>query len=197
MLPSYFKKTFKKIQELQNGVEILQRKVDQQSNVAASHTTSAPPDTFLFPLQEVDQLKRYFGRGGYQTKNEPILKRYNDVTMATLDKYAGEWLAISDHLRLIINTVHADDDFIFQTTSSPTIRHPHHVTADCGHVLDDILLHHPHWETRSFSALPVPELSLTCPPHTINTSRRQVGGGVVIAPPTVRGMVVLVWLLLS
>ncbi|PVD22201.1 hypothetical protein C0Q70_18007 [Pomacea canaliculata] len=26
---------------------------------------------------------------------EPILKRYNDVTMATLDKYTGEWLAIS------------------------------------------------------------------------------------------------------
>ncbi|XP_025100839.1 uncharacterized protein LOC112568045 isoform X2 [Pomacea canaliculata] len=66
MLPSYFEKTFKKIQELRKGVEILQRKVDQPSNVAASHTT---PDTFLFPLQEVDQLKRYFGRAGYQTKN--------------------------------------------------------------------------------------------------------------------------------
>ncbi|XP_025110695.1 uncharacterized protein LOC112574075 isoform X2 [Pomacea canaliculata] len=60
MIPSFFEKTLKQIQELKNAVEILQRKMDQQtqSNVAASNTTPAPPDTFLFPLQEIDQLQR-------------------------------------------------------------------------------------------------------------------------------------------
>ncbi|XP_025095900.1 uncharacterized protein LOC112564944 [Pomacea canaliculata] len=60
MIPSFFEKTLKQIQELKNAVEILQRKMDQQtqSNVAASNTTPVPPDTFLFPLQEIDQLQR-------------------------------------------------------------------------------------------------------------------------------------------
>ncbi|XP_025081578.1 uncharacterized protein LOC112556623 isoform X2 [Pomacea canaliculata] len=158
MLPSYFEKSFKKMEEFQNAVEILQRKVDQleatqkHSEVVASHTTPALPGGFIFPLQEVDQLEqlndtlaeegtrqrmvlhlscfggstpkkalycllKYLlapklsilysleGRKGKRRFNslqylkaaiyEPIVKRYNNVTKATLDNYARGWLAIS------------------------------------------------------------------------------------------------------
>ncbi|XP_025115935.1 uncharacterized protein LOC112577159 [Pomacea canaliculata] len=155
MLPSYFEKSFKKMEEIQTAIEILQRKVDQlvaTQNVASSHATPALPDGFIFPLQEVYQLERlndtlaeedtrqrmilylsFFGgstpkealyrllrhllvpklsilyslegRKGKRRFNslqhlkaaiyEPIVKRYHDVTMADLDKYAREWLAIS------------------------------------------------------------------------------------------------------